>query len=308
VAYYFAAALQERLHVPVGLITSTVGGSPIEAWISLDSLRRLPGYAQTTARVHRYGPSALFNGMIGPLAPMTIRGVIWYQGESNVGASSADYAALLRTLVADWRGRFQCKDLPIDIVQLANFGRPTTDAVESKAALVREAQAAVAAEVPGVGLAVAIDLGDVTIHPPNKRDVGRRLALGAMAKTYRLPVPCSGPVYRGMAVEGSAVRLRFENTEGALVAMDGPLRQFFIAGADGKFHRADAVIEHATGSGIGSGSGQGDDTVVVSSPQTPNPVRVRYAWADNPAGCNLYNRAGLPAAPFRTDCPQSRNQ
>ena len=176
VAYYFGVTLQERLGVPVGLVTASVGASPIEAWISLDSLRRLPGYAGATTAVHRAGSAALFNGMIAPLTPLAIRGVVWYQGESNVGASTASYSALLKTLIADWRARFRRDDLHFGVVQLANFGGRSTDPVESSAAFVREAQAAVAAEVPCVGLAVAIDLGSGSIHPPNKRDVGRRLA------------------------------------------------------------------------------------------------------------------------------------
>ena len=159
-----------------GLVTSDVGGTPIQSWISLESLRGLPAYARTTTRVHRNGHAALFNGMIAPLTPLTIRGVLWYQGESNAGVSAADYALLLKTLIADWRGRFHCKNLPFGVVQLANYGGLSH---ESGAAPVREAQTAVASEVPDVGLAVAIDLGDGCIHPPNKRDVGRRLALWA---------------------------------------------------------------------------------------------------------------------------------
>ena len=298
VAYYFGVALQEKLGVPVGLVTGSVGASPIEAWISLDALRRLPGYGQATTAAHRASSAALFNGMIAPLTPMTIQGVIWYQGESNVGASTAAYAALLKTLIADWRAHFHRADLHFGVVQLASFGGPATVPVESGAAVVREAQAAVAAEVPGVGLTVAIDVGNGSIHPPNKREVGRRLALNALAKVYRLPVACSGPVYRAVAVEGSAIRLRFETMDGALVAKDGPLRQFSIAGADGKFVRADAVIDASTTRG----------DIVVSSPKVPNPAMVRYAWADNPAGCNLYNRAGLPASPFRSDRAPSQQR
>ena len=138
VAYYFAVRLQEKLNVPVGVVISTVGGSPIEAWISLDALQEIPAYATITNRVHRMGAAALFNGMIAPLTPMTVRGVLWYQGESNTGASAAHYEVLLKTLIADWRGRF-AQTLPFGIVQLANYGNSPTD---TRAAIVREAQAA----------------------------------------------------------------------------------------------------------------------------------------------------------------------
>ena len=297
VAYYFGAMLQEKLNVPVGLIASDVGGTPIESWISLESLRALPAYSQAVTRVHRDGRAALFNGMIAPLTPATIRGVLWYQGESNVGASAADYAALLKTLIADWRRHFNREDLPFGIVQLANFGEPWR---ESNAALVREAQAAVASQVPGAGLAVAIDLGDVRIHPPDKRNVAKRLALWARAAVYgEKGLVFQSPLYKSHVVAGGKILVRFDTGGSPLMvgrkdsrdeiqeAPDGRLEAFEIAGTDGKFVRADARIE--------------GDSVAVSAREAPRPVTVRYAWADNPEGCNLYNKAGLPASPFRTD-------
>ena len=297
VAYYFAVRLQEKLNVPVGLVTSDVGASPIESWISLKALRSLPAYAQATTKVHRIGPAALFNGMIAPLTPITFRGVLWYQGESNVGASANDYAALLKTLIADWRGRFDCDSLPFGIVQLANYGKSSS---ESKEAFVREAQAVVASEVTNVGLVITIDLGEVWIHPPNKRDVGNRLALWARAKVYgEKNLVFQSPLYKSHTVEGGTIRVLFDTGSSLLmvgkmndhyIVKEAPkdkLQWFEIAGADGKFVRVDAVID--------------GDSAVVSSPEVPAPTAVRYAWATNPQGCNLYNEAGLPVSPFRTD-------
>ena len=296
VAYYFAVRLQEELNLSVGLVTSDVGGSPIEAWISLDALHRLPAYAQATNKVHRLGAAALFNGMIAPLTPMTVRGVLWYQGESNVGSSATNYAALLKTLIADWRGRF-AQSLPFGIVQLANYGNSPAD---TKAALVREAQAEVAAAVPDTGLAVAIDLGEVRIHPPDKRDVANRLALWARAKIYgETNLVYQSPRYQSHTIGVGKIRVRFDTggsplMVGKLVESGSvestpkeKLEWFEIAGADGKFVPADALID--------------GDTVVVSSPEVSTPTAVRYAWATNPQGCNLYNQAGLPACPFSTD-------
>ena len=295
VAYYFAVRLQEKLNVPVGLVTSDVGGSPIEAWISLEALRSLPACQQATNRVHRTGAGALFNGMIAPLTPMTVRGVLWYQGESNVGASATDYAALLKTLIADWRGRF-AQSLPFGIVQLANYGNSPTD---TQAALVREAQAAVAAEVPDTGLAVAIDLGEERIHPPDKRDVANRLALWARAKIYgEKNLVFQSPHYESHFLEAGKIRVHFDTGGSPLMvgkldqsgsvkpALKEKLRWFEIADADGKFVPADTVIA--------------GDEVVISSPEVSAPMAVRYAWATNPQGCNLYNQAGLPACPFST--------
>ena len=296
VAYYFAVRLQETLKVPVGLVTTAVGGSPIQAWMSLDALHQLPAYSQTTNRVHRLGAAALFNGMIAPLTPLTVRGVLWYQGESNVGDSAANYAGLLKTLIADWRGRFG-QSLPFGIVQLANYGKPWSD---TRAALVREAQAAVAAEMPDTGLAVAIDLGEERIHPPDKRDVASRLALWARARIYgETNLICVSPRYQSHRVAGNTLRIRLDTGGVALMSAQlkssgeiqptpqDPLRGFHIAGADGKWVPANAAIDGAD--------------VVISSPEVPAPMAVRYAWATNPQGCNLYNAAGLPASPFRTE-------
>ena len=296
VAYYFGVRLQEKLDVPVGLVTSAVGGSPIEAWLDIAALRRLPAYAQATTKVHRNGPAALYNGMIAPLTPLTFRGVLWYQGESNAGATAAEYAALLKTLIADWRAQFGC-ELPFGIVQLANYGEPWRG---TRATSVREAQAAVAAQTPGVGLAVAMDLGEVRIHPPDKRTVADRLALWARAKMYgETNLVFQSPLYQSCAVADGKIRVQFATGGARLVAgrlderhsfheaPDQKLQGFEIAGADGKFVAAEAALE--------------GDGVVLSAVAVPSPTLARYAWATHPQGCNLYNAAGLPAVPFRTN-------
>jgi sialate O-acetylesterase len=230
---------------------------------------------------------ARYNGMIAPLLPFAIKGAIWYQGESNVGRAE-QYKKLLPLLIRDWRARFNVGDFPFLIVQLADYLDRRETPSDSEWARLREAQLYVSQTVPRSGLAVTIDIGDAKdIHPKNKQDVGRRLALAALAVAYGQQNESSGPVYRSMKVEGDAIRLTFDHTDGGLVAKDNDcLKGFAIAGADRKFVWADAVIK-----------GKG---VVVSSAQVKNPVAVRYGWADNPA-CNLYNKAGLPASPFRTD-------
>jgi sialate O-acetylesterase len=231
--------------------------------------------------------TVLYNGMIAPLLPFSIKGAIWYQGESNAGRAE-QYRRLLPAMIRDWRSRFGAGDFPFLIVQLANFMSRSDSPTDTGWARLREAQLYTSETVPRTGLAVAIDIGEAQdIHPKNKQEVGRRLALAARAIAYGQKLEYSGPVYRRMKIEGGTIRLSFEHTEGGLVAKDGErLTGFSIAGEDGRFVWADALIK-------------GKD-VLVSSPLIKTPVAVRYGWADNPA-CNLYNGAGLPASPFRTD-------
>lgn len=231
-------------------------------------------------------PSALYSGMIAPLVPYALRGAIWYQGESNADRPH-QYRTLFPALIRDWRRLWGQDHLHFYFVQLANFKTPPEIPGESCWAQLREAQA-LALALPDTGMAVIIDIGDETdIHPKNKKDVGFRLAFNALSKVYGLKdVVPSGPLYKGCKVEGSQVRISFDHLGGGLVARGGVLKAFSIAGADRKFLWANARIE--------------GDTVVVSSPEVSDPVAVRYGWADNPP-CNLYNQAGLPAAPFRTD-------
>lgn len=227
-------------------------------------------------------PSVLYNGMIAPLVGYGMRGVIWYQGESN-RERAAQYRRLFPALIADWRRLWGIGDFPWYYVQIAPFryGGDTGQAAE-----LREAQRATLA-VRNTGMAVTMDIGDPDdIHPTNKQDVGKRLALWALAKTYaKSGIECSGPLYRGMKVEGGRIRLQFDHAQG----LDGhgkPLEGFTIAGADHVFHPAAAEID--------------GESVLVSSPEVPKPVAVRYGWVAE-AMPNLFNQAGLPASSFRTD-------
>jgi sialate O-acetylesterase len=231
-------------------------------------------------------PSSLYNAMIAPVAPYGLRGFAWYQGEGNAGRSE-QYRDLLPAMIEGWRKAWSNPVAPFLIVQLANFGRRHEQPAESGWAELREAQLMTARRVPKTGLAVAIDIGDgADVHPTEKREVGRRLALWALATTYGQPAEYSGPLYRTFAIEGGSVRIRLDHA-GALAARGGgPLKGFAVAGADRKFAWAEARIEA--------------DGVVVSSPSVPRPVAVRYGWDDDPE-CNLVNGANLPASPFRTD-------
>jgi len=231
-------------------------------------------------------PTGLFNGMIAPLAPYALRGVIWYQGESNADRA-CQYRTLFPTMITDWRAHWGQGNVPFLFVLLANYMTAPEQPMDNDWAELREAQLQALALL-NTGMASAIDIGNPgDIHPQNKQEVGRRLALWALATTYGRKGEYTGPLYRDATITGNTVRIRFTHVDKGLVARDGILRQFAIAGADKKFVWATAVIH--------------GDTVLVSSPQIPHPVAVRYAWASNPEGSNLYNTAGLPAAPFRTD-------
>jgi len=224
--------------------------------------------------------------MIAPLTPYAIRGAIWYQGESNAGRAY-QYRSLFPTMIRSWWQAWGQNEFPFLFVQLANFLKVKEEPGESEWAELREAQS-MTLTLPKTGMAVIIDIGEANdIHPRNKQDVGDRLALWALARTYFKDVVYSGPLYSFMNVRGSEIVLHFEHVDGGLVAKGGePLKGFAIAGADRKFVWAEAQIE--------------GETVVVRSDKVAEPVAVRYAWADNPV-CNLYNAAGLPASPFRTD-------
>jgi sialate O-acetylesterase len=233
-------------------------------------------------------PSVLFNGMISPLIPFAIRGAIWYQGESNADRA-VQYRTLFPAMIQDWRTQWNQCEFPFMFVQLANFRTQAVTPVESSWAELREAQT-MTLRLPDTGMAVAIDIGEaLDIHPQNKQDVGLRLALNALAQTYRQQVSYSGPMFKNMTRTGKTLELHFDHVNGGLECRGEKLLGFTIAGADRKFVWADAKIS--------------GDTVIVSSPEIAEPEFVRYAWADNPA-CNLYNTAGLPAVPFRSDMPE----
>ena len=291
VGYFFGRELYKSLNVPIGLIHTSWGGTPAEAWASTEALMTMDDYKTRSpllpAKPDQNSPTTLYNGMIAPVVPYGIKGAIWYQGESNAGRAF-QYRTLLPTMIQDWRTHWNEGNFPFYIVQLANWQQPNANPVEDAWAELREAQSMTAEHVPNTGIAVTIDIGDAAdIHPKNKQDVGKRLALAALAQTYRKRIEYSGPMYKAMEVKGDKIELTFTHIGGGLAAKDdAPLKGFAIAGEDHKWVWADATIQGSA--------------IVVSSPQVPNPVAVRYAWHINPI-CNLYNKAGLPASPFRTD-------
>jgi sialate O-acetylesterase len=228
--------------------------------------------------------TVLYNGMIAPLVPLSVRGAIWYQGESNAGAP-VQYRALMPALIRDWRARFG-QDLSFYYVQLANFMERGAQPEESSWAELREAQTMTLA-LPRTGMATIIDIGEAgDIHPTNKRDVGIRLALNALAKDYGQKIEYSGPMWKSVRRQGNALRVEFSHAAGLRTSDGRAPAGFAIAGSDRKFVWATARLQ-----------GQ---SVVLSNPAVPTPTFVRYAWANNP-DTNLYNIAGLPAVPFRTD-------
>jgi len=231
-------------------------------------------------------PAGLYNGMISPLAGNTFRGVLWYQGEGNA-SRAFQYRTLLPVLINTWRQLLGAADLPFLVVQLPNLGKPSLNSEDSGWAELREAQAMAAAKIKNVGLVSTIDLGEaINLHPPHKREIGRRLALLAAAEVYGEHVEFSGPVFKDAQFDGSQVTLTFTHAEQLGAITHGALQGFTIAGGDRKFHPAIAKI-------VG-------EKVLLSSPDVQRPAAVRYGWAGNPI-CNLFNGSHLPAVPFRTD-------
>ena len=315
--------LKDHQKVPIGMIEADWGGSPAEAWTSLKALSGEPGlmpafaaHAEMTDReagklledwwrkqaiakalaqgkpaphfswhpdLPSWEPAGLYNAMIAPLTPFPIRGFLWYQGESNTGPDRAPYyARLFQTLIRDWRSRWREGDLPFLFVQLANF----KTSADSMWPVVRDAQRQTL-RLRNTGMAVTIDLGNPDdIHPTNKQDVGRRLALAARAIAYGEPTEFSGPLFRDAAHEGDRIRVTFDHVAGGLIARGGVVRGFEIAGEDRHFEFADAHID--------------GPTVVLSSERVREPRFVRYGSSGNP-DCTLYNTAGLPAATFEPE-------
>jgi len=232
----------------------------------------------------RWMPAGLFNAMISPLVNYTIKGAVWYQGESNA-SRFVEYTKLVSTLLEDWRNKWNQGNFPFLFVQLPNFMEAKSQPSESEWAQLREAQRNILT-VPMTGMAVTIDIGEWNdIHPLNKKEVGLRLALVARKVAYGDDrVVYSGPLYKSFKTRGNKIIISFESTGSGLMARGGELKGFAVSSADGKFIWAKANIEK--------------DHVVVWSDEILNPVTVRYAWADNPDGANLYNKEGLPAAPF----------
>ena len=338
-AYFFARDLYTKYKVPIGLITTAYGASTAEAWVSRPALQSHPQLsflledytkkcaaydtsytarkkytaAYTTWKTaaakavaegkdkprepknpdpHRdqHNPAVLYNGMIAPLVPYAIRGAIWYQGESN-GPTARLYDILMETLIATWRKDWKQGDFPFFYVQLANHQALVTDPVKDDPMVwVRDAQLR-NLSIPNTGMAVAIDNANPDdpndIHPKNKQAIGKRLALIAQAKVYgEKGLEYSGPLYSRMQVEGNAIRIYFDHVGKALKIQGDTLHGFAIAGADKQFVWGTARVD--------------GNAVIVYSPEVKEPVAVRYNWSKNPPG-NLYNEAGLPASPFRTD-------
>jgi sialate O-acetylesterase len=320
VAWYFAREIESREHVPVGVIDSTWGGTVAEAWTRMAALGADAALAPLFAswgkmteqeadaplvardqqlqrdeakaqgklepqfpwrpQLTSWGPAMLYNGMIAPLTPFPIRGVIWYQGESNSALLRAPlYNRIFRTLIEDWRKQWGVGDFPFLYVQISNF---RSNATEDWAEL-REQQLKTL-ELTNTAMAVTIDIGNPdNVHPTDKVDVGHRLALAARALSYGEDISYSGPIYRQATPEGSAIRVWFDHHANGLVAKGGELTGFEVAGADGKFFPATARIE--------------GHSVVAASESVAEPVHVRYGWANSPQ-CNLFNGEGLPASPF----------
>ena len=232
---------------------------------------------------HPNTPAGLYNGMIAPLTPYAIRGVIWYQGESNASEAHAyRYRRLFGAMIQDWRNRWGQGDFPFLFVQLPNYQ------TNGWWPVLRESQAETT-RLNNVGMAVTIDIGDAkNLHPTNKQDIAKRLVSVALNMAYKQPVEYIGPTFRQLVNEGSQLRIYYSHADGLAAKGGSPLTGFTIAGEDGKFLPAEARVEAGT--------------VVVSSPQVAAPTTVRYAWADAPE-CNLVNQAGLPGTPFRSDEP-----
>jgi len=321
VGYYFGRDLQRTRRGPVGLIGTYWGGTPAEAWMSREAFEINPRYVkeilepsaaadknwrQATAvfenekadaekagtKVTKPAPGRpwaageLYNGMIAPLIPYAIKGAIWYQGESNAGRAE-QYRTLFPDMIRCWRRDWGQGDFTFLAVQLAPFQAAKAQPADSTWAELREAQLLATQVLPNVGLAVITDVGDAKdIHPKWKQPVGERLALSARAIAYGEKNEFSGPVYRRCEIKGEQAILHFDHARQGLEARGGELKGFAICGEDKKFVWAKAEIVGAT--------------VVVSSPEVAQPVAVRYGWADFPE-VNLWNKAGLPASPFRTD-------
>jgi sialate O-acetylesterase len=325
VAYFFATEVQADQKVPIGLIEADWGGTPAEAWTSQRALSAdgslmaawgtwadmtekqqqtelaiqhearenaealAAGKPQPQLPYHpelrSYLPGGNFNGMIAPLTQFPIRGVIWYQGESNAGKErSFYYARLFRTMIEDWRNRWAEGDFPFLFVQLANF----ETAPDAKWPELRDDQRR-SLSIANTAMASAIDIGTPKdIHPKNKQEVGHRLALAARAIAYHESIEYSGPLFDTAMSDAATMRVFFSHTSRGLEARGSTLTGFEVAGADGVFTAAMARVD--------------GNTVVASAPAVPHPRQVRYGWAANPA-CNLYNGAGLPASPFTTSGP-----
>lgn len=284
VAYYFGKDLQQALGVPIGLIATAVGGTPVERWMDTPGLRADPDLAKDTLQ------NDLYRKWITPVQPYGIRGAIWYQGESN-GPNSQFYEKRFGSMIGGWRKAWGQGDFPFYLVQLANYKTLQTGPGDtSRFAEVREAQRH-SLRIANTAMAVTIELGEAgDIHPQNKWDVGRRLALPAKHLIYgrEQDRAYSGPLFDTCRRMGGLVRIRFDHAYGGLKARAGSLTGFALAGPDGKWHWAQAQVR--------------GDTIIASAAEVPSPAKVRYAYASNPV-CNLVNGVGLPGSPFEEAVP-----
>jgi len=308
VGYFFGRSLQKELNVPIGLVGTNWGGTRIEPWtppVGFQQVPQLKDYVASLDSIDPAKPSKpkggatyIYNGMVHGLIPLSVRGAIWYQGESNAG-DGLRYEYLKEALVKGWRTVFENNNLSFYWVQLANFRGPDNNPAGGGWGPVREGQRR-ALRLPKTGMAVIIDIGNARdIHPRNKQDVGARLALLALAKDYgRDIVPC-GPLYKSMKIEGNKIRISFDHVGGGLITAKkeglnptqetsgAELTHFAIQADDGKWHWAKASFE--------------GETVVVWAEGVVKPKHVRFGYQSNPVGINLYNKQGLPASPFTTD-------
>lgn len=357
VGYFFARDIHQKIGVPIGIVHSSWGGTPVESWMSPAALDSDPSFARVNERWQQilgeyatrkaefdarftawvpaeaqakaaiaarvemaargrspvrldpaslyndwlrqnprpraprgpgdpWTPAGLFNGMINPLLPYALRGVLWYQGESNA-ARASEYHALFVAMIKAWRAHFGQDDFPFFWVNLANYAVAEDGNERGRTyAFLREAQTK-ALVLPNTGQAITIDIGEPNnIHPANKQEVGRRLALLARNRVYGITADDAGPTFVSATREGAAMRVRFHHVSGGLIARDKPVQALELAGKDRVFYPADGRIDR--------------DTLVVMSFSVREPMAVRYAWTNAPEA-NLYNGAGLPATPFRSD-------
>ncbi|SEN65263.1 sialate O-acetylesterase [bacterium A37T11] len=301
VGYFFAKGLYKDLHVPIGLINSSWGGTMIETWISKEAFEQTSSFKDAItnftevplntlnkAQPNNY-PTLLFNAMINPIIPFAIKGALWYQGETNA-SRGYQYREAFPLLINDWRKRWGQGDFPFYFVQLASY-KAAGGTVEkgSSWAELRESQAKTLSLLH-TGMAVITDIGLTNdIHPTNKQDVGKRLEAVALHDAYGKKVVYTGPTYKDIKVAGNQVTVSFNEVNGGLITKDGSVNVlgFAVAGDDQQFKPAKAKIA--------------GDKVVVVSDSVSKPVAVRYSWADDAGTSNLYNKEGFPAGPFRTD-------
>ena len=294
-AYFFARKLYQELHVPIGIIQSSIGGTPAEAWTSRGYLEKVGDFNATIAeqekpqnktdkpKINSNSPTVLFNAMINPLIPYTIKGVIWYQGESNVGRAE-QYKRLFPNMIEDWRNKWGYQ-FPFYFVQLAPYIYKDPKQTEQSQKL-RDAQR-YGLKLPKTGMVSTLDIGYLkTAHPPNKQEVGNRLARFALANDYGKNLVVSGPLYKKVVASGKELIVDFDYVGSGLLASDKGLTNFEIAGADKVYVPAQAKIVN--------------NKVVVSSPSVAAPVYVRYAWSDSSAA-TLFNKEGLPASTFTSE-------